>query len=178
MNRRLTILPALLVALGCSQPQSDDAVAMTTTASPYEANDADRAEIVHAVQLLFDALESGDADLLRSVVDPSVVMHYSEVAADGTSSFGSSTLEQLATRIESSGAALIERMWDQEVRIDGALATVWTPYDFYAGSEFSHCGVDAVTLMKRDAAWEIVGLSWTRHQPPACPLNPAGPPDA
>src|SRR5256885_3716182 len=39
-----------------------------------------------------------------------------------------------------------ERMWNPEVRIDGGIATLWTPYDFHVGPRFSHCGYDAFQL--------------------------------
>jgi hypothetical protein len=110
-------------------------------------------------------------------MDPDVIMHYAETDATGATSFGSSTLEQLAARIQSSEVPLIERMWEPMVAISGSLASVWTPYDFYAGASFSHCGVDTATLLKGEDGWKVVSLSWTRLQPPTCALHPVGPPD-
>jgi len=124
---------------------------------------------------LFDALETGDEALLRSIMDPSVVMHSSETR-DGQTTFGSATLDGLASRITSSEVPLIERMWDPIVVVNGPLATIWTPYDFYSGETFSHCGVDAANVMHTAEGWRIVALSWTRLQPPACDLHPEGPP--
>ena len=60
--------------------------------------------------------------------------------------------------------------------VNGSLATIWTPYDFYVGETFSHCGVDAANLMSGPDGWRIVALSWTRLQPPECDLHPDGPP--
>ena len=151
-------------------PDRTDAQPATGAPAPEQ-----QAEIVGALQTLFDALRAGDAELLRSIVDPSVVMHFTETR-DGETTFGSSTLDGLATRIASSEAPLIERMWDPVVRVDGPLASIWTPYDFYVGEEFSHCGVDAANLVRGADGWKIVALSWTRDQPPACALHPDGPP--
>lgn len=147
--------------------------------SPLAAYSAgsDEADIVGTVQRLFDALESGDEELLRSVMDPSVVMHYAETV-DGEPAFGSATLDDLAMRITSSEERLVERMWDPIVLLDGPLATVWTPYDFYVGETFSHCGIDVANLLRTEDGWRIVGLSWTRLQPPACARHPEGPPSA
>jgi hypothetical protein len=128
------------------------------------------------MQQLFDALEAGDADLLRSVVDSSIVMRFSETL-DGETTFGSATLDGLATRVTSSDTPLIERMWDPIVGVRGPLATVFTPYDFYADTTFSHCGVDGASLRRGEDGWKIVTLSWTRLQPPGCELNPEGPPN-
>ena len=35
-----------------------------------------------------------------------------------------------------------------EVRIDGPVAQVWTYYTFRSGTTFSHCGTDAVSLIR------------------------------
>lgn len=141
----------------------------------YRPAAADREAILAPLQALFDALETGDADLLRSVVAPGVLMSFVETR-DGATTRATVTLDQLAERITSSPVPLIERMWDPVVVVEGDLAMIWTPYDFYAGEELSHCGVDAATLLRGDAGWTIVGLSWTRDQPPACDLHPEGPP--
>ena len=42
------------------------------------------------------------------------------------------------------------------------------PYDFYIDGKWSHCGVDAFTMLKSDGRWRIASLSWSVEQPPAC----------
>ncbi len=170
-------LAALPLLLGCAADagSGDIEPARVDPLAAYTPSQGDRDEILAAVQALFDALETGDEELLRSIMDPTVVMHSSETR-DGATTFSSADLDGLAARITTSEVPLIERMWDPVVVVNGPLATVWTPYDFYVGEEFSHCGVDAANLMRRDGAWMIVALSWTRLQPPACDLHPAGPP--
>lgn len=180
MKRPIIALAALLMASACSTPEpvSTSQTAATEDVDPladYQPSTDQGAGVVATVQKLFDALATGDEALLRSTMDPSVVMHFSETR-DGETSFGSATLDGLASRITSSEVPLIERMWDPVVVVDGPLATIWTPYDFYAGETFSHCGVDAANVMNTDDGWKIVALSWTRMQPPACDLHPDGPP--
>lgn len=181
MKRAALPLLAILAFPACQSGEPDASASAITQQAPatvaYRPPAAQETEILAAFQLLFDALESGDEALLRSIVDPSVVMHSSETR-DGVTTFGSATLDGLATRITSSAVPLIERMWDPVVMVNGPLATVWTPYDFYVGDTFSHCGVDAANLLDTEAGWRIVALSWTRLQPPACSLHPEGPPPA
>lgn len=174
--KRLRLLPVAVGLLACTAPadQAPPAEAADPLAA-YAPGAAERADVVATLQVLFDALEAGDPELLRSVLDPSVVMHYSETA-EGMTTLGSSTVDQLAERVAASEVALIERMWDPTVLVDGSLATIWTPYDFYAGDTFSHCGVDTANLMRTEDGWKIVALAWTRQQPPACELHPDGPP--
>lgn len=73
-------------------------------------------------------------------------------------------------------AGIVERGFDPIVQVAGALATVWLPYDLYSRGEWSHCGVDAFTLVRHDGAWRIALLSWTIQQPPGCEPHPDGPP--
>jgi hypothetical protein len=192
LNRSLAALAliGLTVLIAACAPGDPDADAGATDAnapdaaagaeaprraSAREPSAAERDEILAPLQTLFDALEAGDAALLRSVVAPGTLMSFTETQ-DGTTTLGTATLDQLAERITSSPVPLIERMWDPVVMVEGHLATIWTPYDFYAGSELSHCGIDAATLLLGEDGWRIVGLSWTRDQPPACALHPDGPP--
>ena len=179
MTRTVLLAAGLLTITACADT---DTAPPPTDAAPdplaeYRPSPAREQAVVQTLQRLFDALERGDEELLRSVMDPSVVMHFSETR-DGATTFGSATVDGLATRITSSEVPLIERMWDPVVVVDGPLATIWTPYDFYAGTEFSHCGVDVANLMETEEGWTIVALSWTRLQPPSCELHPDGPPSA
>lgn len=138
---------------------------------------AEREAILAAVQGIFDALASGDGEILRDIMHPDVLMHSVERAADGTRSSSTSTRDQLIARLQGSEQVLTERMWDAEVRVSGDLAMVWTPYDFHVGEEWSHCGADALLLTRNDdESWMIIALSWTRLQPPECELHPDGPP--
>jgi hypothetical protein len=64
-----------------------------------------------------------------------------------------------------------ERVRDPEVRIEGTLATVWARYDFSIGDQFSHCGTDAIQLLRTSARWKIVSLADT-FQRTGCPGQP------
>jgi hypothetical protein len=47
---------------------------------------------------------------------------------------------------------------------------VWTRYAFYAGEQFSHCGVDAIQLGWTVDGWRIVALADTRRRE-GCPTS-------
>ena len=190
-----SILPSMLVALvflSCTpagdtsagaasseQTGTATAEAMSPAGPPTDhmPTDAEREAILAAVQGIFDALATGDGEILREIMHPDVLMHSVERAADGTRSSSTSTRDELIARLEGSEQVLTERMWDAEVRVSGDLAMVWTPYDFYVGDDLSHCGADALLLTRNDdESWKIIALSWTRLQPPTCELHPDGPP--
>ena len=60
-----------------------------------------------------------------------------------------------------------ERIWNPEVRVNGLIATVWAPYDFWIDGKFSHCGVDQFDLIKTEEGWKIAGGVYTRREPSA-----------
>lgn len=57
-----------------------------------------------------------------------------------------------------------EKLLDYEIAIDGDMATAWTPYEFYLGGNFSHCGVNAFQLFHDGSGWRIIALADTRRR--------------
>jgi len=176
---RFVLLPCLVLSFaGCRPPSATDRDRGTSdAAAPASAGDSGaRAEVLAALQSVFDALASGDSALLTRVMEPDVQLVSIEEDAEGATGVEHRTLQQMAARIADAEEPFIERMFEPVVHVAGPLATVWTPYDFYVGERFSHCGVDVATLVRREGGWRIVSLSWTRAQPPACDRHPDGPP--
>jgi hypothetical protein len=71
---------------------------------------------------------------------------------------------------------VVERGFQPEVRVNGTVAMVWYPYDLYLDGKWSHCGVDAFTLIRTEKGWRIATMAWSVEQPPACEKHPDGPP--
>jgi hypothetical protein len=69
-----------------------------------------------------------------------------------------------------------ERGFGATARVQDRVAQVWVPYDLYIGKTWSHCGVDAFTLLEHEGRWRVASLIYTIEQPPACKKHPAGPP--
>lgn len=57
-----------------------------------------------------------------------------------------------------------EKILSYEIKIDGTLASVWTPYEFYNKGKFSHCGVNSFQLFNNNGNWEIIYLVDTRKR--------------
>ena len=179
MPSRIVIMLVFLSTLGACQSATNEdepTVGMEPTNDlSFAPTDEQRGEILATVQGVFDAL-AGDASKLSEVMMPDVIMRSNSIEEDGSVTSSTSTVAGLRDRIISSGSIMVERMFDSKVMVSGPIATVWTPYDFYTGGEFSHCGIDVVTLLHTQKGWQIMSLDWTRQQPPACQLHPDGPP--
>jgi hypothetical protein len=57
-----------------------------------------------------------------------------------------------------------ERITFDVVRIDGDLASVWTPYQFYYNGRFSHCGVNSFQVVRLNGVWKIHYVIDTRRK--------------
>lgn len=130
-------------------------------------------EVQAASQALFDALGSRDTAALRALMLPTGVF---VASVDGDVRV--SDVDQITESLGSGGPALLERMWDPEVRVSAGIATVWTRYDFHRDGTFSHCGIDAFQLVKAaDGEWRVASVIYT-VQREGCAPSPLGPPPA
>lgn len=57
-----------------------------------------------------------------------------------------------------------ERVQFETIRIDGPLAMVWAPYEFYYKGKFHHCGVNSFQLVRLEDGWKITYLIDTRRK--------------
>jgi len=49
------------------------------------------------------------------------------------------------------------------IKIDGPLAFVWAPYNFFYKGKFSHCGVDCFQVVRMNGEWKIQYIIDTRR---------------
>ncbi len=138
--------------------------------SPLPAQSAER-EVLQTTQRAFDAMRARDTAALHSVFDSSARIVTTSVR-DGTPVARTVSIDAFVTAIGKANEELIERIWDPEVRIDDNIATVWAPYDFHVGKKFSHCGVDAIQLVRTAACWKIIQIVDT-HRTKGCTGPPA-----
>ncbi len=57
-----------------------------------------------------------------------------------------------------------EKLLDYKIDIDGNLAHVWTPYEFYINNQLSHIGANSFTLYNENGNWVIIHLIDTRRK--------------
>ena len=57
-----------------------------------------------------------------------------------------------------------EKVVFDAIHIDGPMAAVWAPYEFYFKGQFSHCGVDHFVMIRQEGQWKIQYLIDTRRK--------------
>ena len=148
----------------------------TLSADPAvaRAQSTDERDAVATVQKLFDAMRTRDTAAMRSVFVPNARLFGMRTRQNGEVVLQSLTADEFASFVaRDTRAPWIERAFNPEVRVRGTLATVWAEYDFHFGAQPSHCGVDAVQLLKTpERGWQIASIADTFERQ-GCPTRPA-----
>ena len=139
-------------------------VVMLTVFAPLPLAAQDEEAAVALVHRLFDAMRAKDTTAARGVFHPEARLQSVAPGPDGTTTVRTTSIDAFIGAIGGATVHLDERIWDVEVRLDGGLATVWTPYAFYADGTFSHCGVDAFQLAHTGDGWKILQVADTRQR--------------
>ena len=146
---------ALLVLTGCASAGGPNA-------SPMSPPSEDQRQAIAVVNTLFDGMRARDTLVMRSTLHPEARL----LTAAGPSAerdVRETPIDALLRSVASADVELDERLHATEARVNGALATVWTEYDFWAGERFSHCGVDAFQLVRTADGWKIIQITDTRQ---------------
>jgi len=126
-----------------AQPRADDATS---------AEEAVRVTIA----ALFDGMRAGDSTAVRAVFHEEARLHTALGPGD-TTVVRPTPIDAFVEAVgQPRERVWDERTWDVEVRVDGPLASAWVPYVFYHGDERSHCGVNAVQLVRQSDGWRIL----------------------
>lgn len=135
---------------------------------------SDEAEVTGLATGFLAALSAGDTATLASMLLPDAMLYS---IRDGESGPGVRAVSRAAF-LESLGGddqAFLERMWEPTVHVDGAVAMVWTPYDFHLNGTFSHCGTDVFTFLKGPEGWQVATITYNVVRE-GCAPSPLGRP--
>jgi hypothetical protein len=130
--------------------------------------DAEQRAVLAVVQQLFAAMRTKDTSAFRDAFEPNARLVGIRVRPPGDTVVQLLTWERFRDiMLNDTRGEWIERAFTPEVRIRGTLATVWAEYDFHFGPKLSHCGVDALQLLKTTRGWKIVSIADT-YEPVGC----------
>lgn len=132
------------------------------------AQSEDEKAVKAVVVQLFDGMQKHDSMMIRACFHPSARMQ--SIGTNRKSGVmevnTENTIDGFVKSIGSIPATtqIEERVLSYEIRIDGQMATAWTPYEFYVNGKKSHCGVDAFQFYKSDTGWKILTIADTRRK--------------
>ncbi len=132
------------------------------------AQSEDEKAVKAVVIQLFDGMQKHDSTMIRACFHPSARMQ--SIGTNRKSGVmevnTENTIEGFVKSIGSIPATtqIEERVLNYEIRVDGQMATAWTPYEFYVNEKKNHCGVDAFQFYKSDKGWKILTIADTRRK--------------
>jgi hypothetical protein len=135
---------------------------LTINATAQSTEDSVKA----AVNKLFTAMkESDEAMLKNSFTSNAVLQTIGRSKETGAVVVTSEEVNAFAESIQkiTKGDA-DEQIVFEAIKIDGDLASVWTPYKFYYKGKFSHCGVNSFQLVRLNGEWKIQYIIDTRRR--------------
>ena len=117
------------------------------------------------IKTLFNGMRQSDSSMLRSAFAPGVILQTVVKNKEGKTIVRSEVVDSFIVFVAKPHDKMYdERIKFETVKVDGDLATVWTPYKFYLGETLSHCGVNSFQLVKLDGKWRIQYLIDTRRR--------------
>lgn len=122
------------------------------------------ASVKQVVQNMFLAMKNSDTILLKTCFSNNVVFQ-TVVNKAGAVSVKEESLQDFITSIgKQPVGSLDEQIKFENVNVNGELASVWTPYQFFYKQKYSHSGVNSFQLVKLKEGWKIQYIIDTRHR--------------
>jgi Putative lumazine-binding len=112
----------------------------------------------------FNGMKTGDTTTIRAIFTEGTIFQTIARAKDGATIVKTDTVDDFLKIVAKENGNLDERITFGHVLIDGALASVWTPYNFFYKGQHAHCGVNSFQMVKIKDNWRIQYLIDTRRR--------------
>lgn len=139
--------------------------AICSISSNAYSQNSDVESVKQVIVTLFDGMRAADSSIVASTFVSDAIMHSVYTNREGEVVRNVGSLEGFLTSIATPRSEILdERIGSYNINIDGDLASVWTPYQFYVGENFSHCGVNSFQMMRKNDEWKIIYIVDTRRR--------------
>lgn len=129
------------------------------------AQDSETEAVKTVIRQLFEGMKRGDSAMVKAVFYENAVLHTAGTTKTGETKLVSGGAAEFVTAVGKPHTDVWdERITFGSVLVDGSVASVWTPYQFFLGEKFSHCGVNSFQLFKSPGGWKITYLIDTRRK--------------
>jgi len=126
---------------------------------------AQEADIKQSITTFFEGMHSADTLKIKSVTSNNLLLQSINEGKSGTKLFTEQTSEfYKSIAVIPQTMKIEERLLDYKIQIDGAMAHVWTPYEFYINGKLNHEGVNSFQLFKENGIWKIIYIVDTRRK--------------
>ncbi len=140
-------------------------VILCTVSTISFAQGDEKSEILKVINQVFEAMRTNDSTMLKQsfTANPNTFTVF--IDKESKSQLIRGDFQRFIDAVgQPKDQVWNEPIWNEKAEIDGNLASVWVDYAFYVDDQFSHCGVDAFHLIKREDGWKICHLVDTRRK--------------
>ncbi len=143
-------------------------ISMLTLLTAKSIGQDDQSGIKETIQKMFLGMSTFDSTLVKSTFTPDFFLKSIMVNKAGQTVLAHETGETFLQAVakKEPGLNLEEKLLSYQIFIDGPMAMVWTPYEFYINQKLNHCGVNLFTMVKINQVWKILGITDTRRKEP------------
>lgn len=140
------------------------AVAAPALACAQPTSNRDEGAVQAAIDRVFAGMHASDSALVQATFMPDAQLKSVE-NKQGVVSVRTEEISHLAGAIgKFPKGSLDERLTGMNLKIDGDLATVWTPYEFFTNGKSQYCGANAFTLVRMAQGWKIQAIIDARRK--------------
>jgi len=128
----------------------------------------ERAQVMAAVDRVFEAINSNDAEAFKAIMVPEGTNISLRYQPDGSAKLRVKSNFQEIAEAGVEKRKFTERYWSPTLLIHNGIAAFWAHYSFDIDGKRSHCGVDQFDFVKIDGQWKLASSMWT-VEPDGCP---------
>ena len=123
-------------------------------------------QLKQVIEVFFEGLQNGDTLKIKQTLASTALLQTAYKNKEGKSVLRNDDYTRF---IKAIGSKNPEDIWEEKllsynIQVDGNMANVWTPYEFYFNNKFSHCGVNSFQLFHDGSDWKIIYLIDTRRR--------------
>lgn len=134
------------------------------TAPLFAQTSAEEPAVRAAISRFFEGMNKADSSLVKGTLMTGAKLQ-TVVNKEGQVSVKEDDFSKFIASIsKAKPGSLDERLGTYDVKIDGDLATAFTPYQFWYNGKQSHCGANAFTLVRIGGAWKVQTIIDTRRK--------------
>ena len=113
--------------------------------------------IKKVIETFFEGLHQGDSTTMATALHKELKIQTTYTNGQQQKILRTETRNQLLINISKKKPTekYEEKLLSYDIKVDGNLASVWTPYEFYLNDNFSHCGANSFQLFNNGKKWEI-----------------------
>jgi len=127
---------------------------------------AQKQDVQRAIEIFFEGFHQKDTVKMQSVCSSKIILQSISESTVKGNKLSDETAKELYRSIASipSTMKFREKIINYDIQIDGTMAHVWAPYEFFVNDKLSHGGVNTFTLFKENDIWKIIYLIDTRRK--------------